>query len=182
MARKSLSKLLDGTPTLEDLKAAHTEHAAHRGSAIIGASLVEDVLKAAIRRRLVSLSSKDDALLFGLERPLGSFSGKITFGFAVGIYGQVTRTDLNLIREIRNAFAHARIPVSFETPAIREAALQLQLPLRVPIHHSILDLAHQTEPNDPMLRYGVTMQMLIYYLGREAAKQDVLPSTPSPLI
>jgi len=44
---------------------------------------------------------------------MGSFANKIIMGQAIGLYGQQTRRNLDIIRAIRNAFAHAKRPISF---------------------------------------------------------------------
>src|SRR5262249_55620203 len=51
-------------------------------------------------------------------RPLNSFYTKIAVGYALGIYDLGMRTDLNIVRNIRNAFAHSPKQIKFDHPAI----------------------------------------------------------------
>jgi DNA-binding MltR family transcriptional regulator len=81
--------------------------------AIIGAVMVEHELERLLRRRF---SRNDDVTwreLVSERGPLGTFSQKITIGYAFSIYNDETRTNLDVVRSIRNAFAHAKMPLDF---------------------------------------------------------------------
>ncbi|TPL51621.1 hypothetical protein FJ957_08575 [Mesorhizobium sp. B2-4-6] len=96
-----------------------------RSAAILGASYVETVLRQCLFHRLVSMSVTDARKLVGHAGPLGSFSQTIEMGFALGLYGQVVRKDLHLIREVRNIFAHRFLPVSFSDTDVRKPISKL---------------------------------------------------------
>jgi hypothetical protein len=49
---------------------------------------------------------------------MGSFFASIELGYALGLYGNLLRDDLHTIRTIRNAFAHAMKPLTFDTPQV----------------------------------------------------------------
>jgi hypothetical protein len=53
--------------------------------------------------------------------PLETFSQRITMGQVLQIYGPDTKYNLDLLRLLRNTFAHAHIPVTFETQEIAAA-------------------------------------------------------------
>lgn len=91
-----------------------------RGGAMVAASFLDDFLMKLILVHLEALSDSEVDGLFGPERPLGTFSSKIKLGRALGLFGPRTAHDLNLIREIRNAFAHGLRKMNFETPEIRQ--------------------------------------------------------------
>lgn len=57
--------------------------------------------------------------------PLTTFSSRIELSYLLGLIGEQTRRDLNLIRKIRNEFAHTSNPISFETESIRNRCLEL---------------------------------------------------------
>jgi hypothetical protein len=42
-------------------------------------------------------------------------------------YGSTTRSDLDLIRLLRNTFAHSRMPFDFGTPEVRAVCDQLKI-------------------------------------------------------
>src|SRR5262249_12368025 len=50
--------------------------------------------------------------------PLNSFSSKIITGYALGIYDESMRNDLQIVRNIRNVFAHSKKLIQFDHPLI----------------------------------------------------------------
>jgi hypothetical protein len=93
-----------------------------RSAAIVLASMVERDLEQLI---VQVLPKKEDekaiAKLQERDGALNSFFGKIHLGYALGLYDEKTRDNLDTIRQIRNAFAHTAQGISFETQEIREA-------------------------------------------------------------
>ncbi|EXI66040.1 MAG: hypothetical protein AW08_02779 [Candidatus Accumulibacter adjunctus] len=76
-----------------------------RGAAIVGAAWVEE----AIAYSLHEVLEKDDRSwkrLFGPAAPLSTFSAKIDLARLLGLMTDTIRTDLHVIRDIRNEFAH----------------------------------------------------------------------------
>jgi DNA-binding MltR family transcriptional regulator len=67
---------------------------------------------------MVKLTPEEHDQLFIGTGPLATFSAKIRLGYALGIYGRKTRHDLDVVREIRNAFAHAQKVITFENQEI----------------------------------------------------------------
>jgi len=57
-------------------------------------------------------------MLVGDNGPLNSFSSKIIVGYALGIYDEGMRNDLNIVRNIRNVFAHSKRLIQFDHPLI----------------------------------------------------------------
>jgi hypothetical protein len=89
-----------------------------RGAAIVAAALVEDFLGGALRSKMIKMGPSDERDLFGSSGVLGSFSNKIKLASALGIIRGRTVHDLNVLREIRNAFAHTLLDLNFETPEL----------------------------------------------------------------
>lgn len=84
------------------------ETADDRSVAIVGAAVVEDALYFAICAKLglTMLTPQAEALRED-RAPFGTFDMKIRFADSVGIFGQHTKKqDVDLIRKIRNDFAH----------------------------------------------------------------------------
>jgi hypothetical protein len=119
---KSLNKLLRARPSGAEVNALMKEIKTDgpRGAAMVAAAIIDDVLVGAIRYKFVTLKKDEDEALFGPDRPLGSFSSRIKVAYALGIYGPKTQHDLETLREIRNAFAHGRRQLSFETKEVAE--------------------------------------------------------------
>lgn len=87
--------------------------------AILGASMVEHELDIIIRERM---NRKDDATwkaLIGENGPLYSFSQKIELGYALRLYDDTCKKNLTVVKNIRNVFAHAKVPIEFENPLIQ---------------------------------------------------------------
>jgi hypothetical protein len=110
MARKSNLRDLSIFPPTEAefdelynaLRDAHPTTAA-----ILGAIMVEHALDMRLREQF---KRQDDDTWKALvdEGPLGSFAHKIKAGYAFGLFEDDVRTNLDVIRHIRNAFAHSR--------------------------------------------------------------------------
>jgi hypothetical protein len=128
MAREALRALSRRGHSLEEIFILHSPAYPHkdRATALLQCTALEDALLAAILSRFVALSNNDHHDLFEGDNPLSTFFAKIKLGFALGLYGERTRADLHCIRDIRNAFAHAGGPISFQTPEVIDACSQLR--------------------------------------------------------
>jgi DNA-binding MltR family transcriptional regulator len=82
-------------------------------------ALIEEQLANAIKQELF-LDDGEEADLLENTGPLATFSARIDFGYALGLYGKKAKRDLNLVREIRNAFVHSHRHIDFETPEVVE--------------------------------------------------------------
>jgi hypothetical protein len=97
-----------------------------RAAALIMASILDNLLETAISSCFVKLSSaKFNALFREKQSPLGSFSNKIISAYALGVYDDTTRSQLDSIRSIRNAFAHTMQPIDFDHPVVATACNNL---------------------------------------------------------
>jgi DNA-binding MltR family transcriptional regulator len=105
-------------PTLEQVKrmGEAVKGESDRGLVLINATILDELLKQYLLAHLVE--HKDIEKLFnGVSAPLGTFSARILFSFAVGLLPEDEYRELNLIRNIRNEFAHS-VEVSFRTPSV----------------------------------------------------------------
>jgi len=91
-----------------------------RGAALLQATHADMALTKAIYR-VLSVSDDMRDRVDGSGGPLETFSQRITMGRVLGIYGEDTEYNLNLIRQIRNTFAHAHTPITFMTKEIADA-------------------------------------------------------------
>jgi hypothetical protein len=94
--------------TYEDHKIAIDEiqGSPDRAAAIVATAILETILEEGIVDRLLPMSNKHRDALFGGEASFATFSAKINLGLSLGLYGGKAKSDLNLIRKIRNEFAH----------------------------------------------------------------------------
>lgn len=98
-----------------------------RTVALVCSTLIEEALKDAILSRMVQLSRDDSDKLFSGYAPLASMSAKTLIAFALGIIGKKTRQNLQTLRAVRNAFAHARAPLTFDTIEVAAACKHLNV-------------------------------------------------------
>ncbi|RWE34449.1 hypothetical protein [Mesorhizobium sp.] len=94
-----------------------------RGAIILAATNIEDMLELRILQRLPTLHHDETTRKFVFEQdgPISTFSRKILMAYAMGIVDKPYRKLIDLVREIRNACAHSRQPISLEVPELQEA-------------------------------------------------------------
>jgi hypothetical protein len=103
------------------------EQAPAVATAILGSSMVERDLDDMI---VAKLKRKDDdtiALLSEQGGALSAFSTKIGLGYALGGIDSIDMFNLNIIRRVRNVFAHARKLVTFDHEVIRSELRKMKL-------------------------------------------------------
>jgi hypothetical protein len=91
-----------------------------RGALILAATSIEDTLEWTLGMRMKPLETDISARkeIFGVDGILGTYSEKISMAYALGIIDKRGRNDIDLVREIRNACAHARLPITMEIPQV----------------------------------------------------------------
>jgi len=128
---RELKAFARGPITVDDLTTLEQEMYGEndRASAVVLGSIVESNLTEYLHLRLrMDLNSDDKRRLFDYEGPLGTFAAKITMAYAIGAIGSITRSDLNLIRILRNEFAHSRRHLSFEVAQVAAVCAKLRTP------------------------------------------------------
>lgn len=85
-----------------------------RGACLLFASNLENALDAVLSS-WCGLSDKDADFVFQSDGIFGTFSRKIYSARALRIIGPITHENLSIIRHVRNAFAHAKLPINFQT-------------------------------------------------------------------
>jgi DNA-binding MltR family transcriptional regulator len=89
-----------------------------RGCALAAASFLEEELGALLKGYFVN-DRKYAEMLFGPSGPLDSFSSRINMAYCLGLISNMAMKDLNIIRKIRNRFAHTAEDVLFDDADIR---------------------------------------------------------------
>ncbi|MCT4492704.1 hypothetical protein [Bosea minatitlanensis] len=115
----------------EDIRRVFDELRAQtdRGVALVGAAYVEELLERAIQSRLCVHSPDHRKALFeGPNSAMGTFSSKIAMAYALDLVGQPAHEDMQVIRKIRNEFAHSFEQLSFAASPISERTEALTLP------------------------------------------------------
>jgi hypothetical protein len=92
-----------------------------RGAIILAGSMIDDAVGHMLASRMPALNSDERARMFGYDGVAGSFSSRLRLAHALGYIDRDMRRRVEVVKEMRNAAAHAHQEISFETPAICEA-------------------------------------------------------------
>jgi hypothetical protein len=117
LARRSPS----GGKEATDFSEAIHDGESDRGCALIAGALAENSLQRMLGLKLIPLGKEKTDDLFGANGPLGTFSSKVKIAFAFGLIDNKLRDDLDRVREIRNAFAHSMVAITFAARAVSKA-------------------------------------------------------------
>jgi hypothetical protein len=124
------AKILEALSALSNAEPSHDHYEMYRrethgekndrGAAILMATNLENALQSAIVSHL-QLRSSQRRELFKFDSPMGTFENKIRIAAALKIIGPITRKNIEVIKAIRNAFAHAKIPITFKDAEVTAA-------------------------------------------------------------
>lgn len=94
-----------------------------RGAAILAGSFLEHYLGLFLRAKVVD--SKVAERLFDAMGPLGSFSQRITIAYAFSFITKQQYTNLEILRKVRNHFAHNPLHATFSDTEVRDKIINL---------------------------------------------------------
>ena len=153
-APREIKKIMDSLRNKDDLHAA-----------IIAVSIVEASLEQLIVTRLKK--SDKDLLdrLFQNRGPLSDFNSKILIAEAFGILTGPLAEELHVMRAVRNAFAHAKMHLSFadQPVALEVSRLRLGLGLKgakLPISNEGAPEFHLAEKDAFLLAIRIALIIL----------------------
>jgi hypothetical protein len=163
---EEFKRLHRGDPTLADSDELENEirGQSDRAAVLISASILENALEIVLKSLMRRLTRAEHQALFRGEAPLATFAAKTKLAYAFNVFGSATRRDLDTIREIRNAFAHSRIPFGFHTKELATLceflhSADLNLEANPPIEFP----AEQRK--DPKGRYVIACRIIRYHLA-----------------
>lgn len=116
-----------------------------RGFTIVACARLDETLIDLIRLFLVGagrLNRDVEEKFFGGNSLITNFAAKTVFAFALGLISEKTYRDLQILREIRNEFAHFSESVSFDTPSVRDRCRELSWSSLIP---SLRDKSGRTQ-------------------------------------
>lgn len=121
-AFKRLRELSSGRIDENDIRQlmSDSDHAVDAVRVIRGCGLVEDGLRLGLEGALTEMSADREGRIFGDRGPLGTFSDRILMARALDLITEPEFVQLNALRHLRNAFAHARVGLSFNDPTVSE--------------------------------------------------------------
>lgn len=100
-----------------------------RAAVILGAAKLDVLLFQLLQKIIKPSTSKTDELLEG-DSPLGTFSSRAMICHRLGLIDDELYRAINLVRRIRNSFAHELSGVSLETGAHRDRIRELVAPMK----------------------------------------------------
>jgi mannitol operon repressor len=109
-----------------------------RGSAIVGMAFLDECLHRLLAALMVDKKSEVRKLLED-SGPLATFYGRILAAYCLGLINQEEFDDLNVIRQIRNEFAHNPRGLSFDNKRIINWCDKLQHPKDYPLVRGLSD-------------------------------------------
>jgi len=137
-----------------------------RGAALVAAAFLDYLLAALIESFLVDDDKSSKALLKGPLAPLSGFSSRIAAAYSLGLISEDERHDLDIIREIRNHFAHGAARSTFSLKTIEQKVRKLRVPRLVP--KNIFDAEHL----EPRRLFINAAAMLSTFLEMRRAKMS----------
>ena len=98
-----------------------------RSAALVGACLVEKALTELLCQVIVASKADVAALMDSPGAPLHSFSAKTRVAYAFGLISAREKRDIDLVRDIRNDFAHNIVGCDFADPVVVEHCSKFQI-------------------------------------------------------
>lgn len=180
----------DVTPTEKHKLIAQTLlKESDRGCAIMGAALLadalEDLLRSFFRQAPEDVRGVIDPLFSGYA-PLATFSARIQVAFAIGILPRDLRDKIEVVRKLRNSFAHEWGPIDFDDPRCTDRLAFLMAVKADDAPHAPKETAAVEKPSPAgtdqrgerivrRLAFALGVSEMIGYLGRlsDRARQGV---------
>ena len=115
-------------------------------SVLLASAWIDRHLESSIRQRFYSeLKQEERDEIFGLAGLLLDFRAKVDIGYALGVFGPITKNALTIIGKIRNAFAHSPRVLGFSTPRV---AIECQkLAVLIPAYKQVAELELSDMPS-----------------------------------
>ena len=97
-----------------------------RACVIIAAAVLDSALMTLLKSHLIPVGTREDHLFDGANAPLSTFSARIEMSHRLGLMDANLARSLNLIRRIRNDFAHDVAGCSFEQSRVMNRMTELK--------------------------------------------------------
>ncbi|RVQ65716.1 hypothetical protein EKN06_12335 [Croceicoccus ponticola] len=111
--------------------ARHLVAESDRGVIMLSATMVDDALRNVLVERFQRANKDERETLF--NGPAGNFASRTLLAKALGIIDQETKGNIDLLRHMRNACAHAQNDLNFQSPEIQAAIQCLVADSSVPL-------------------------------------------------
>jgi hypothetical protein len=145
-----------------------------RASVILAAAMIEKSLETMIRAKLIPSLSKEDDLFDKPYAPLRNFKAKIELAYRIGLISSKLYRDLNIIRDIRNDFAHDIEGCSFENSSVKNRVGELMKSSTVVGRHP--DWRGKFFARGPRGDFEMTISWILWTLSEELASTEPMKS------
>jgi hypothetical protein len=116
-------------PPSPEYLSAELQGESDRAIVILLSALLDETLTLLIGRRLAFEATETQYdHVFRFEGPLGTFSSRIEIAYLFGFIDELTRSQLDDIREMRNACAHTKHQIDFGVTELANVAKRLFRP------------------------------------------------------
>jgi hypothetical protein len=132
-------------------------------TAILGAAMIELELETLLRQRFSRITDSTWATMVRENGPFSTFDQKITAAFAFRIFDEVTKENLKIVKNIRNAFAHAKKLIDFDHELVAAELEKIQVPNFRKVFHREL----QKKPAPPKIKYVLLCMVISTHLSRK---------------
>ena len=156
-----------------------------RGAVLVGVARVDAALEHLLQAGLVPATAKNDGL-FLPDRPLGSIGAKVALASRMGLIDTGVERALNVLRKLRNAFAHSTDSASLADPVHSSGLMEVyQLARANPLWAPLENVLAAQPPTDrgsldqALRDYILLITILVAFL--EATAQQLKP-IQSPVV
>ena len=101
-----------------------------RGGTILASMWIDNLLERKLRALFTQGNSDTRRKLFDLNGPFSGFSSKILAAYSLGWIDSDIFHDINLVRKIRNLFAHELHGIDLESPGLQRLIEKFKIPSR----------------------------------------------------
>ena len=126
-ALRRLSRKFPAPPEIEQIM-ADLRSQNDLSVAIVASAIVEATLEKLITSKLRTKNTNLLGRLFSNRGPLSDFEAKILVAQAFGVLTSNLANELHCIRAIRNTFAHAKVPITFDHELLDREIKALNMP------------------------------------------------------
>ena len=135
-----------------------------RAAVIIAAAKLDNELRDLIVSRLVPSPTSEDDLVDG-DRALGAFSARIKMAYRLGLIDAEVARSLDIVRRIRNQFAHEAHASSLSSSEHVQRVKELAKPFaRSPRYHNVAAWGRVKEPLSARAEFVACVTLLASWL------------------
>ncbi len=145
-----------------------------RASVILASAMIEKSLEMMIKAKLILSLSKKDELFDTPYAPLRNFKAMIELAYRIGLISSNLYRDLNIIRGIRNDFAHDIEGCSFENRSVKNRVDELMKSSTIASRHP--DWRPKFFRKGPRGDFEMTISWILWNLSEELANTQPMKS------